>query len=316
MHCLIAIDKPYGLTSHDVVSRVRRALGERRVGHAGTLDPAATGVLIVGIGQATRLLGLLTLDDKRYEARIAFGQQTTTDDAEGEVIRAVTPAAELFDPAYATRVLASLIGEFDQVPPAYSAISVGGQRAYARARDGQMPTLAPRRVCLYSAQLLSIEGDREHPVWHCAFHVSKGTYIRALARDCGCMLGSAAHLASLCRSAAGVVGLEQCVTLSELTAQGIECVRHAWLDPARALGLPVRLLEHAELSDVSCGRRISAGQILDLSITEDSLGLRVPQAGERVSLVFGQKLYGVWTERHGQLAAKVNFPEGIEGVRA
>ena len=137
VNALLAVNKPVGMSSHDVVNRVRRAVGERRVGHAGTLDPAASGVLVVGIGQATKLLGLLTLDRKSYRARIEFGSQTDTDDAEGEVIERAEVPAELSDPDIAAARLAGLVGEHDQVPPAYSVVSVGGKRAYAMAREGR-----------------------------------------------------------------------------------------------------------------------------------------------------------------------------------
>ena len=146
INCLIAVDKPLGLSSHDVVNRVRRILGERRVGHAGTLDPAASGVLVLGVGQAARLLGMLTLDDKRYDARIAFGAQTSTDDAEGEVIRTASVPERLGDQAVAQVVFSSLVGPCDQTPPAYSAISIDGKRAYDRAR-GERKSSFPCVTC-------------------------------------------------------------------------------------------------------------------------------------------------------------------------
>ena len=134
---LIAIDKPAGMTSHDVVSRVRRAVGEKRVGHAGTLDPAATGVLVVGIGQATKLLGLLTLDRKGYDTTFALGTETTTDDAEGDVTRTAPVPDDLLDYMRAKAEVLDLRGEQDQVPPSFSAVSVGGRRAYDAARSGE-----------------------------------------------------------------------------------------------------------------------------------------------------------------------------------
>ena len=144
LSALIAVDKPVGMTSFDVVARVRRAVGERRVGHAGTLDPAATGVLVVGIGQATRLLGQLTLERKGYRARIDLGSETTTDDAEGEATATVEVPERLLDSELAARAVRSLEKTRTQVPPDYSAISVGGRRAYALARAGERPALAPR----------------------------------------------------------------------------------------------------------------------------------------------------------------------------
>ena len=137
INLLLGIDKPSGMTSHDVVARVRRALGERRVGHAGTLDPMATGVMVLGVGQATRLLGLITLDTKSYIAEITFGTETDTDDVEGRVVREASARPELFDSAFASKAVTDVIGVQEQVPPAYSAISVNGVRSYKRARSGE-----------------------------------------------------------------------------------------------------------------------------------------------------------------------------------
>ncbi len=309
---LIAIDKPLGITSQGAVSRIHRALGVKKVGHAGTLDPAATGVLVVGVGQATRLLGLLTLDEKGYEARIVFGTETATDDAEGEVTRTVVPDASLLDSAFAAKTVASLVGECDQVPPAFSAISVDGRRSYDRARAGEVVKLPPRHVEVYEARLIAVEGTTDEPVWRCAFRVSKGTYIRAIARDLGRSVGSAAHLGGLVRTASGSIELSACVPLDALVQDGAEAIDGCTVDPVRALGLPVRLVNESELADISCGRRIPAGFVLDLAGTE---GLREPRGGERVSLVRGDRLYGVWS-RHGDvLSSEATFPEGIEGVR-
>ena len=169
LSCLVAVDKPLGLTSHDVVSRVRRSVGERRVGHAGTLDPLATGVLVVGVGQATRLLGLLSLDEKGYEALFSFGRETETDDAEGATRREAPVPPQLADEAFARRAVEGLVGEVDQVPPAYSAISVGGRRAYDAARSGSAVELAPRHVRILEAGLLAVE---EAPVGSLAWRVS------------------------------------------------------------------------------------------------------------------------------------------------
>ena len=232
INCLLAIDKPLGLTSHDVVSRVRRVLGERRVGHAGTLDPAASGVLVVGVGQATRLLGMLTLDDKRYEARIAFGTQTSTDDVEGEVVLTRPVPERLAEPGVAAAVVASLVGSCDQVPPAYSAISVDGRRAYDRARAGEEVELPVRHVTIHEAALTGVETGDEL-VWLCSFHVSKGTYVRSIARDLGQSMGTAAHLAGLRRTASGPVGIDACLSLEELEALGPSHVLKRALDNIR-----------------------------------------------------------------------------------
>ena len=297
---LLAVDKPVGMTSHDVVSHVRRALGERRVGHAGTLDPLASGLLVVGVGQATRLMGLLTLDRKGYRASIAWGEERATEDAEGEVVRTAPAPEWVLDEARATEVVAGLVGECDQVPPAYSAISVNGKRAYARARSGEDVELPARHVTIHEARLLSV-GEREDgtPVWQVDLLVSKGTYVRSIARDLGRAQGSAAYLCGLRRLIAGDVTLADAVPLAELEAQGPAILEDRALDPVRALGLPVRELGERELGAVRCGRRIAASSDAD-----------------RVALVRDGALYGVWRRQGSWLVSELNLPEGVRGVRA
>ncbi|HNN48654.1 MAG TPA: tRNA pseudouridine(55) synthase TruB, partial [Marmoricola sp.] len=173
---LVIVDKPSGITSHDVVSRVRRLAGIRKVGHAGTLDPMATGVLVLGINRATRLLGHLTLTDKTYQATIQLGATTTTDDAEGEVLQ--TRETDVLTPDQVEAALTGFVGEIDQVPSAVSAIKVDGQRAYKLARAGQEVNLSARRV-----QVHRIAVDRlELPAVEISVDCSSGTYIRAIAR--------------------------------------------------------------------------------------------------------------------------------------
>lgn len=304
---LIAIDKPAGLTSHDVVSRVRRAVGEKRVGHAGTLDPAATGVLVVGIGQATKLLGLLTLDRKGYRATFSLGAQTATDDAEGEVIATADVPDELLDPVRATRELSRLVGACDQVPPRYSAVSVGGRRAYDAARAGEELELKARRVTIYGADLVGVDAERR--TWTVDLDVSKGTYVRSIARDLGQSLGCLAHVRDLRRTFSGQVTLEDCLSLDELAERGAELVHERALDPAATLDLPLRELAVEEIPDVMCGRRIPAGFV------RDATGARETSHGERVALVFGGGLAGVWRCEGRRLVCESNFPQAIEGVR-
>ena len=305
VNALVAVDKPLGMTSHDVVSRVRRALGERRVGHAGTLDPAASGVLVVGVGQGTRLMGLLTAERKGYVGLVALGSETDTDDAEGTVTREAPAPDWARDPARATHAVSALVGESMQVPPAYSAISVGGVRSYARARAGERVELPARPVTVYDARLIAVQEVGGRPAWLCSFDVSKGCYVRALARDLGRAQGSAAHLAELRRTSSGSVSLRDCVTLEELAAGGAALLAARGLDPVRALGLPVREVTGQEAADVACGRRIALGS---------------PSGGEpgeagRVSVVAGDRLLGVWERRGRGLVCSVNFPGGIQGVR-
>jgi tRNA pseudouridine55 synthase len=207
---LVIVDKPPGLTSHDVVARLRRIARTRRVGHAGTLDPAATGVLVCGVGRATRLLGHLLLAEKEYDATIRLGLRTSTDDAEGEVL-ATRPAAGITDEQIAAGV-ASLTGEIQQVPSAVSAIKVGGVRAYARVRAGEDVELAARAVTVERFGILARRGDELDVHVSC----SSGTYIRALARDLGELLGCGGHLTALRRTRVGPFTAEAARTLEQL----------------------------------------------------------------------------------------------------
>jgi tRNA pseudouridine55 synthase len=218
---LVIVDKPAGMTSHDVVGRVRRLAGTRKVGHAGTLDPMATGVLVVGVEKATRLLGHLTLADKEYQATIRLGQATDTDDAEGAVI-ATASAAHVTEGAVQAAV-AGLTGPIEQIPPGVSAIKVAGQRAYKLTRDGQAPDLAARRVTVHAFTVTGLrrqEGGRDGEFLDLDATVtcSSGTYIRALARDLGQALGTGGHLTALRRTRSGSYRIEDARTLDELAA--------------------------------------------------------------------------------------------------
>jgi tRNA pseudouridine55 synthase len=198
------------MTSHDVVSRVRRLAGTRKVGHAGTLDPMATGVLVLGINRATRLLGHLMLTEKAYDATIRLGVSTTTDDAEGEVL--ATAPTDGLDEATVRGALAGLVGEIDQVPTAVSAIKVDGRRAYQRVREGETVELKPRRVTVHELTVHEVSGAAVRLSVRC----SSGTYIRAIARDAGAALGVGGHLTALRRTAVGAFGLDRARTLEEL----------------------------------------------------------------------------------------------------
>lgn len=230
---IVGVKKPVGMTSHDVVNEARRAFGEKRVGHAGTLDPAASGVLPLCVGPATRLADYLGGFSKDYRATIAFGTETDTDDAEGEAIRELPVPDEVADAGFAETFVASLVGEHDQLPPRYSAIKIDGRKSYDLARKGLDVPLESRLVSVHDAQLLDaprIEGGTV--CWDVQFSVSKGTYIRSLARDIGRMLGTAAHLAALERTRVGRIGLADCVSLETLHALKEEVA----LDPVRVLG--------------------------------------------------------------------------------
>ena len=208
---LVIVDKDPGCTSHDVVARLRRIARTRKVGHAGTLDPMATGVLICGIGRATRLLGHLLLAEKEYTATIRLGVTTTTDDAEGEVL--LTRPADAVTSEQIAAELPRLTGPIDQVPSSVSAIKVAGVRAYARVRAGEDVQLAARRVTVQRFEVLARRGDELDVVVTC----SSGTYIRALARDLGEALGCGGHLTALRRTRVGGVTLDSAHTLEQLT---------------------------------------------------------------------------------------------------
>jgi tRNA pseudouridine55 synthase len=245
---LLVVDKPAGWTSHDVVGRTRRLARTRKVGHAGTLDPMATGVLVLGIGKATRLLGHLALTDKQYDATIRLGQTTVTDDAEGEVV-ATADASGVTDEAIAAGV-AALIGEIAQVPSSVSAIKVDGVRSYARVRSGQEVALAARPVVVSAFEVLARRGDDLDVTVTC----SSGTYIRALARDLGAALGVGGHLTALRRTRVGPFALDQAATLEQLEP---ECDPHVVpLDAAVAQSFPRRDLSAAEAVDLSYGKKL------------------------------------------------------------
>lgn len=249
---LVIADKPAGWTSHDVVARIRRLAGTRRVGHAGTLDPMATGVLVVGVEKATRLLGHLALTEKEYLATIRLGQATDTGDATGVVLSA-RPADGL-DLADVQAAAVALTGLIQQVPPATSAIKVGGKRAYQLARAGQAPELAPRPVTVHefsisdprpSAGLLDVTA-----VVRC----SSGTYVRALARDLGESLGVGGHLILLRRTRVGPYRIGDAHSLAALAAD----LRLIPLADAAAAVFPVRALTSAEAESLAHGASLPA----------------------------------------------------------
>jgi len=243
---LLLVDKPAGITSHDVVAIVRRAAGSHRAGHTGTLDPFATGLLVVLTGRGTRLIPYIDGEPKVYDATIRLGVETDTDDATGTAIRdAEPPTDEVVDTA-----IAQLTGEIDQMPPAYSAKKVSGVRAYAAARRGAALELRPTRVTIREWRLLARRGADIDVRITC----SGGTYIRALARDLGRLTGSAAHLSALRRVRSGNFAVDDAVTLDALRAGS---VRLRPLRDAVPL-LPVQSLEPPELTRVLHGNPIDA----------------------------------------------------------
>jgi tRNA pseudouridine55 synthase len=208
---LLLVDKPAGITSHDVVQRARQIYGERSIGHLGTLDPFATGLLVLLFGRATRLASFLDTEPKVYEATITFGTETDTDDSTGVATRSAKPPTE----ADVRRCIASLTGAISQVPPAYSAKSVGGVRAYDGARRGEPLELAPVTVTVHAWDIGHLDDKSLKAVITC----SGGTYIRALARDLGRLTSSAAHLSALRRTKIGKFDLGDAHSLETLSAE-------------------------------------------------------------------------------------------------
>lgn len=255
---LLVVDKPQGWTSHDVVARARGLAGTRKVGHAGTLDPMATGVLVLGVGRATRLLAYVVGADKEYTATIRLGEATTTDDAEGELVARTDAGA--VTPERVAAGVATLTGDIQQVPSAVSAIKVDGQRAYARVRAGEDVTLAARPVTI--SRFAVHEVRRAGAVLDVDVTVvcSSGTYIRALARDLGAGLGVGGHLTALRRTRVGGYGLDVARTLDALEAEpaDVPLPTLPLADAARAT-FPVRELTEAEARALSYGQRIPAG---------------------------------------------------------
>ncbi|MFN2496875.1 MAG: tRNA pseudouridine(55) synthase TruB [Pseudonocardiaceae bacterium] len=211
---LVVVDKPAGMTSHDVVAWLRRLLRTRRIGHAGTLDPMATGVLVCGVQRATKLLGYLPLEPKVYRGTVRLGASTSTDDAHGERTGGADAAAVAEQAIVAG--IAELTGTIEQVPSAVSAIKVDGKRAYTLARAGTPVRLAPRPVTVFRFELLALRRGHAVTDLDVLVECSGGTYVRALARDLGAALGVGGHLTTLRRTKVGPFGLDTARTLDEL----------------------------------------------------------------------------------------------------
>jgi tRNA pseudouridine55 synthase len=258
---LLLVDKPAGVTSHDVVAHCRRAVASKRVGHAGTLDPFATGLLVIGVGQATRLLPYLDGEPKVYEARIRFGFETNTDDSTG--IATITGALPDWDRL--PGAIAALTGTIAQVPPAFSAKHVNGERAYAMARRGENVDLASVNITVHEWQVISQAADTLSVVITCA----GGTYVRALARDLGRQLASAAHCDALRRTRSGACDIRDAVSVNAL-------VRGALADGAITLRSPIAALQ--EMARVS----VSAVEEFDI---RNGRSIEATQAGMRAVLI-------------------------------
>ena len=278
---ILVIDKPAGMTSHDVVDEIRRRFKTRKVGHAGTLDPDATGLLIVGLGKATRLLAYAQSSPKRYAATARFGVSTTTQDASGEVV-ATRPCSFAVDEL--TRALEKFTGTIDQVPPMVSAVKIGGERLHNLARRGEEVERPARQVTVHELSLLAFR-EGEAPEADLAVHCSSGTYVRTLIHDVGETLGCGAHMKSLRRTGTGGFDLSDSRPLAEVSPSDL-----------RPLADAVRMLPRVELTEddapaIRHGRRLPAALSPDL---EDD---------EIVSMLHDGELVAVYRRKGDELVA-------------
>lgn len=290
---ILLVDKPSGLTSHDVVARTRRAFGTRKVGHAGTLDPMATGLLVIGIEGATRLLTYIVGADKTYQATIRLGQTTGTDDAEGDVVTTAAPEAweSVTDDAI-TAGIAALTGEISQVPSSVSAIKVDGRRAYDRVRAGEEVVLAARDVVVSRFDLLETRRGEGRIDLDVIVDCSSGTYIRSLARDLGAALGVGGHLSALRRTRVGPFEVADAVGLDALEGA------HT-LTPAEAAGRILQALDVTgdDARDLRHGKRL-VGQAARL---DGAIAAAIDPDG---------MLVGIVEKRGADLKSAMNMPEG------
>lgn len=265
MQGFLNLDKPFGLTSHDCVARVRRFLKLKRVGHGGTLDPAATGVLPIAIGKATRLLQYLS-HEKVYRAKIRFGITTSTDDLEGEILTKTSAANLTLEQVQ--QALPQFQGRIEQIPPSYSAIQVGGKRLYELARSGQMVEAPKRIVDVYRIDLVNWQAG-ELPELEVAIACGTGTYIRSIARDLGSVLGTGGTLAALIRTASSGFQLTDSLSLDQLQQQ-IETDRFCPIPPALVLQhLPLLTIPKPEAKRWQQGQRLNLQELLPHSSTSN-----------------------------------------------
>ncbi|GAB2516649.1 tRNA pseudouridine(55) synthase TruB [Microbacterium petrolearium] len=293
MHAgVLLVDKPGGMTSHDVVSRARRALGTRKIGHAGTLDPMATGLLVLGVEGATRLLTYLVGLDKTYRATIRLGADTTTDDAEGETVSVAEPAA--LEAATDERIasgIAALTGEISQVPSSVSAIKVNGRRAYDLARAGEQVELKARTVTVSRFEVLETHRGADGIDLDVVVDCSSGTYIRALARDLGEALGVGGHLTALRRTRIGRFDVAEAVAVDAIAGDAL-------IGPAAAAERAVGRVEvsAAEARDLRHGKRL------------EGAAARLPGAVAAAVDPDG-RLVGIVEARGSALKSAMNMPE-------
>ena len=282
-HGFLVVDKDPNMTSHDVVAMGRRALGTRKVGHAGTLDPMATGVLVLGFGNGTRLLQYVTNGDKSYQATVVLGAATITDDHEGK-ITSTAEVAGITDTAIEAE-LAKLRGTIAQRPSSVSAVKVDGERAHARVRAGEVFELPAREVTISNLEILEIRRVGDRIEVDIDVTCSAGTFIRAIARDCGAALGVGGHLNKLRRTRVAGFGLDRTVSIAALKAQDFAPLTMA--DVARAT-FAVRSVSAAEAGELSFGRALAANESAEItaaiSDTDEVLALLQNKEGKALPI--------------------------------
>ena len=256
---ILVVDKPSGMTSHDVVARIRRIFGTRKVGHAGTLDPLATGVLVVGLNDATRMLGYLTLATKSYQAVIRLGASSTTDDSQGE-LSAVTDTALLTDNLI-VQSLDKQVGTIEQIPSSVSAVRVNGRRAHEMVRAGETVDLPARTVEVLSIEVHQITREDLFTDVHISVECSSGTFVRAIARDLGNDLGVGGHLVSLRRTTSGPFNLEQAATLTNLDESDQPWDRVLSMGEAAQMVWPCVTVDSEVRQRISKGQRIASSEL-------------------------------------------------------
>ena len=290
MFGILNLDKPTGITSRDVVNRVQRAIRPEKCGHAGTLDPLATGVLIVGIGRATRLISYVQQLRKTYVGTFLLGYASDTDDTDGQV--ECRSDAPLVDREQIEAILPQLEGTVMQAPPAYSAVKIAGQRAYARARAGESVAPAPRPVAIYALRLMEFA----YPKFQLHVTCGSGTYIRAIGRDLAARLGTTAVMSGLQRTAIGPFQREDALSAENLSRDGIEAALHPPL--AALVGMPTVTLDHREVAEVRSGRILFPGAAWPTGPgpTDEMVGLN--ERGE---------LQAILRRRGGGWGPKLNF---------
>lgn len=322
---VVGINKDAGHSSHTALRKLKRALGESRVGHAGTLDPFATGVLVALVGPAARLNRYIVADDKSYIADIVFGRSTATDDLEGPTLASFSVGAEAWSPQHARSVLAGFTGDMMQRPPTYSAIKRNGKKACDEARAGRIIEIDPRPVSIARADLIEIaevsDEGHQRPCWRVAFDVSKGTYIRSLARDIGSALGCGAYLRSLMRTRSGAIDIADCIS-EESSAD--EFASNA-VDPLRLLGLRAAFADEGQCSLMANGSPINGSDVellefngsvaasSDCCISPWRPSPCPPSDGERIAMLNerGLKAVYIYDQSRGVLASECVFQKEV-----